>query len=223
MLLRKPEMALFDLDGTLVDTAPDLAHAIDTMLLEMELPARGEERVRGWIGNGIERLVKRALTNDFYGEPEADVFERGLALFVDIYANNACVKSRIYPGVMDAIDWLKTKHCKLGCVTNKRGMFTAKVLDTLGLSEHFSIVISGDTLVKKKPDPLPLLHAADFLGVPATNGLMIGDSITDIIAANNAGFQMLYVTYGYNQGRDIRQLQLDAILDSLIELPAIFQ
>lgn len=223
MSLSQPKMVLFDLDGTLADTAPDLACAIDYMQEQLGLPKRGEAKVRRWIGNGIEKLVKRALSDDFDGEPETALYEKGFVLFKEFYAANACVKSQVYPGVMTAIDYLKTKDCKIGCVTNKRDVYTVKVLKTLGLYDEFGIVISGDTLSQKKPDPLPLLHAAEFFQVEAKHGLMIGDSVTDIKAAANAGMPMLYVSYGYNQGKDIRHLPVDAIVQSLSELPSLLE
>ena len=221
MPLRKPAFALFDLDGTLVDTAPDLAWAVDAMLHALDMPARGETKVRSWIGNGVERLVKRALTDDFSAEPAQELYERGFPLFMQLYADNACVKSQIYPGVLEAITYLKQIDCKLACVTNKRDLFTRKVLETLELHKEFEITISGDTLAKKKPDPLPLLHCAEFFGLRPEDGLMIGDSSTDINAAKNAGLQMLYVTYGYNQGRNIEHLPINEIVDSLSELPTL--
>lgn len=223
MSLRKPELVLFDLDGTLVDTAPDLAWAVDAMLREMGLPARGEDKVRGWVGNGIERLVKRALTDDFDGEPDPGLYERGFERFMGLYSENTCVKSQVYPGVFEAIDYLKLHDCKIACVTNKREQFTIRVLKTVGLYSEFGIVVSGDTLTHKKPDPRPLLHTVDFFNCLPQHALMIGDSVTDIRAAANAGLQMLYVTYGYNQGKSIQKLPVDASVDSLLELPELLQ
>ena len=221
MALRKPEMVLLDVDGTLVDTAPDLAYAIDRMLQEIGLPVCGEKKVRAWIGSGIEQLVKRALTDDFTGKPENGLYEKAFPLFLDIYADNACKRSRIYNGVSEGLNYLKENDFKLGCVTNKRARFTNTLLKTLGIFDDFGIVISGDTLSKKKPDPMPLLHAARFFKVKPEAALMVGDSKTDVSAARAAGFQIIGVTYGYNLGEDIRRANPDAVVDSLAELPGL--
>ena len=214
-------MVLLDVDGTLVDTAPDLAYAVDCMLQEVGLPECGESKVRAWIGNGIERLVKRALTGDFDGEPENRLYEKAFPIFLDIYADNVCKRSRIYNGVSECLNYLKENNFKLGCVTNKRARFTKTLLMTLGMFDDFGIVIAGDTLLKKKPDPMPLLHAARFFKVKPEASLMVGDSRTDVGAARAAGFQIICVTYGYNLGEDIRFANPDAVVDSLAELPAL--
>jgi phosphoglycolate phosphatase len=218
MTLRKPELVLFDLDGTLVDTAPDLAWSIDFTLQQLDLPACGEEKVRGWIGSGIEGVLKRALSNDINGQPDTDLFNAALSIFMESYFDNICVHSRIYPGVHEAIDYLQSGNFKIGCVTNKGGRFTEKLLREIGLYDKFGIVVSGDTLAVKKPDPEPLLHAANFYSIRPGEVLMVGDSVTDINAARAAGIQILCVPYGYNMGRDINELKPDAVLESLADL-----
>ncbi len=219
MDLSHTEMVLLDVDGTLVDTVPDLAWSVDTMLQEIGLPVRGEDKVRGWVGNGIETLVKRALTDADDGEPEAELFDQAFPLFMDIYADNAARHSRFYPGVEDGLEYLKQGDYRLGCVTNKRARFTEILLRSLGIYDDFGIVICGDTLPKRKPDPLPLLHAAEFFEVTPENSLMVGDSINDVGAARAAGFNVLCVSYGYNRGVDIRDAGPDVVIDSLSELP----
>jgi len=228
MPLSQPEMVLLDLDGTLVDTVPDLTYCLDTMLHKLSMPVAGEAKVREWVGSGIERLVKRALTNDlannnFDREPEPSLFEEALPIFIDCYWQNACKQSRLYDGVREGLDHLTNNDYKLGCVTNKLSQFTDIILETLGLQDKFGIVISGDTLAKKKPDPLPLLHAAEYFGVSPHRSLMVGDSVNDVRAARAAGFQVLCVSYGYNLGQDIRLANPDQVVDSLAELEAAFQ
>ncbi|MDH5571733.1 MAG: HAD-IA family hydrolase, partial [Gammaproteobacteria bacterium] len=117
--------------------------------------------------------------------------------------------------------FLKAQGYKLGCVTNKAAQFTEPLLKDLGVYDDFAIVISGDTLAKKKPDPMPLLHAADFFGVKPENALMIGDSVSDVKAARAAGFNILCMTYGYNHGVDIREANPDVVIDSMAQLPDI--
>lgn len=218
MILRKPEMILFDLDGTLVDTAPDLAWSIDFTLQKLNLPTCGEEKVRGWIGSGIEGVLKRALTNDFNGQPETSLFNDALSIFKESYFDNICERSRIYPGVIEALNYLESVNIKIGCVTNKGSRFTNKLLKEIKLFDKFGLVVSGDTLPVKKPDPQPLLYAASYFSVDTDAALMVGDSITDINAARAAGFQILCVPYGYNMGRDINELKPDVVVETLAEL-----
>jgi phosphoglycolate phosphatase len=218
MTLRKPEVVLFDLDGTLIDTAPDLAASIDSTLQQLGLPARGEEKVRGWIGSGIEGVLKRALTDDFNAQPDAEQFNSALEIFKEIYFANVCQHSRIYPGVREALDYLEENNFAIACVTNKGGRFTDKLLKEIGLYERFGIIVSGDTLAVKKPDPLPILHAAKHFSASASATLMVGDSVTDVNAARAAGCQILCVPYGYNKGQNVRELNPDWVVESLAEL-----
>ncbi len=216
--MRKPEMILIDVDGTLVDSVPDLAFCVDSMMVQLGREPRGEERVRDWVGNGVERLVRRALVGQLKGEPDEADFERAYPIFMDLYAENTSKRSFLYPGVREGIDMLKASGYKLGCVTNKAAQFTEPLLKDLGVYDDFSIVISGDTLTKKKPDPAPLLHAAEFFGCEPANALMIGDSVSDVAAARAAGFQIVCMSYGYNHGVDIREAAPDAVIDSLDEI-----
>ena len=218
MTLRKPDLVLFDLDGTLIDTAPDLAWSINATLQELGLPICGETRIRGWIGSGIEGVMKRALTNDINGQPEPALYAKALSIFMDIYFDNVCKRSRIYPGVKEALAYLQEGDYKIACVTNKTSRFTDKLLKSIGLYDEFGIIVSGDTLPVKKPDPQPLLHAAAHFSIDAGAALMVGDSVTDINAARAAGFKILCVPYGYNMGRDIYDLKPDAVVETLAEL-----
>lgn len=212
-------MALLDLDGTLVDSVPDLACAVDDMQRELGRAVYGEAKVRHWVGNGVERLVKRALTDDLYAEPDVEEFERALPIFMRAYHRSNGKFSRLFPGVREGIDYLKSCHIQLGCVTNKARAFTEPLLQHLGVLQEFSIVVSGDTLPVKKPDPQPLLHAAQYFDVLPQQALMIGDSQHDVEAARRAGFHVICVSYGYNHGEDIRASQPDEVVDSLAELP----
>lgn len=217
-LALRPQMVLIDLDGTLVDTVPDLAHAVDVMMQGIGLPPRDEARVREWIGNGAERLVRRALINAYDGEPDEALYRRAYPIFLEAYARDVCTYSRPFPGVMEGVDYLARAGYRLGCVTNKPARFTEPLLHKLGLFERFQTVVSGDTLVEKKPHPAPLLHAAKVLGVAPGESLMVGDSINDVEAARAAGFQVVCVNYGYNHGMDIRDAMPDAVIGSLVEL-----
>lgn len=217
-----PELVLFDLDGTLVDSVPDLAYSIDMALRELDMPMCGEEKIRTWVGKGAEKLVKAALTGDMDGEPDEDLYQKTFDLFSDIYIENSSKRSNLYPGVREGLDHMKKLGCKLGCVTNKRGIFTEPVLQSLDLIDDFSIVISGDTLPNKKPDPDQLLHAVETFSTTVERSLMVGDSVNDLLAARAAKMKIMCVTYGYNHGKNIADSNPDFLVDSLSEMIGIF-
>ncbi|MDH5784438.1 MAG: phosphoglycolate phosphatase [Chromatiales bacterium] len=218
MSIRKPEMILIDVDGTLVDSVPDLAYCVDEMMKQLDMPVHGEEKVRTWVGNGVERLCRRALIGQLDGEPDDALFEKAYPIFLALYAENTSKRSCLYPGVEEGLDYLQAQGYKIGCVTNKAAEFTHPLLKDLGIFDRFAIVISGDTLPKKKPDPLPLLHGAEHFGVKPENAMMLGDSMSDVKAARAAGFQIICMSYGYNHGEDIRDYNPDAVIDSMAEL-----
>lgn len=217
-LMNKPKMVLIDVDGTLVDSVPDLAYCVDEMMMQLGMPVHGEEKVRNWVGNGVERLTRRALIGQLDGEPDEELFERAYPVFLDLYDKNVCERSCLYDGVREAIDFLKTTDVKIGCVTNKNAQFTLPILEKLGVKDDFEIIVCGDTLDKKKPDPLPLLHSAEQLGARPEESLMLGDSMSDVKAARAAGFKIICMSYGYNHGEDIRDYKPDAVVDSMDEI-----
>jgi len=219
--LRKPKMILIDVDGTLVDSVPDLAYCVDEMMQQLAMPKRGVDKVRQWVGNGVDRLVQRALIDRLDGEPEPALFAKARPIFLELYADNVSARSVLYPGVREGLDYLKQQGYALGCVTNKAAQFTLPLLQDLGIKNEFGIIICGDTLPKKKPDPLPLLHAAEFFAARPDESLMIGDSVSDVKAARAAGFQIVCMSYGYNHGEDIRNYDPDRVIDSMAELKGI--
>ncbi len=219
--ISKPEMILVDVDGTLVDSVPDLAFCVDEMMKTLGLPVHGEAKVRNWVGNGVERLVRRSLIGQLDGEPDEALFTKAYPVFLDLYEQNTSARSVLYPGVREGLDYLKASGYALGCVTNKAARFTIPLLKDLGVHDDFRIIICGDTLEKKKPDPEPLLHAAKYFNVPPSQALMIGDSMSDVKAARAAGFHIVCMSYGYNHGLDIRDFDPDAVIDSMAELPQL--
>lgn len=221
MVTRDPRMILIDVDGTLVDSVPDLAFCVDETMLRIGRTPWGETKVRDWVGNGVERLVKRALVGRVDGEPDEAVFQQALPIFMEIYAQNVSERSLLYPGVMKGLNEAQALGYVLACVTNKAARFTEPLLRDLGIMGYFKIVVSGDTTSRKKPDPLPLLYAAEKLGVLPADCLMVGDSVNDVTAARQAGFQVVCVPYGYNHGNDIRDAKPDAVIADLGELPAL--
>jgi phosphoglycolate phosphatase len=221
MAVRKPKMILIDVDGTLVDSVPDLAYCVDEMMKAIGREPHGETKVRDWVGNGVERLTRRALIGQLDGEPSDEDFAKGYPIFLDLYKDNTSKRSCLYPGVREGLDYMKSQGYRLGCVTNKDAQFTIPLLKGLGIYDEFGIVVSGDTLPVKKPDPQPLLHAAAHFGVGAEDSLMLGDSKSDVTAARNAGFQIVCMSYGYNHGEDIRNYHPDAVIDSMEELKTL--
>jgi len=213
-----PRLALVDLDGTLVDTVPDIAYCVDATLERLTLLRQGEERVRAWVGEGVETLLRRALAECLGEEPGDALLAEALAGFSALYDENTSVRSRIYPGVEEGLERLHGLGVRLACVTNKPRRFTDKLLTEVGLRNRFALVVAGDTLPAKKPDPLPLLHAARHFGVPPDEALLVGDSVTDVRAARAAGFAVVCVSYGYNDAAAIDAAAPDAVVDSFRDL-----
>lgn len=220
-MLPRPDMVLIDVDGTLVDSVPDLAFCVDEMLKLLDMPIRGEASVRHWVGNGVERLVKRGLINALDGEPDAALYDRALPIFRELYAENTSKRSRLYDGVPEALEFLKSTGVKIGCVTNKASEFTLPILKDLGIAHYFETVLCGDMVERNKPDPMPLLQSAEKLGVSPSASMMLGDSMSDVKAARAAGFAIVCMSYGYNHGEDIRDYHPDAVVDSMAEIKDI--
>ena len=208
---------MIDLDGTLLDTAKDLAVAVNLMLNQLDRPPLDETLVRTFVGKGIPNLVKRALAGALSGEPDAALLERALPLYLDCYAGVNGKYTTLYPGVQEGLEALERAGFPLACVTNKTGRFALPLLRQMRIDAYFEIVIAGDTLPQKKPDPLPLTHTCRHFGIAPAQMLMIGDSLNDAQAARAAGCPVFCVTYGYNEGIDVRELDVDAIVGSLLE------
>jgi phosphoglycolate phosphatase len=206
-----------DLDGTLLDTIPDLAAASNMMLEELGFAQLEEARIRTFVGKGLARLVERTLEAAL-GEPPPDgLRSKALASYERHYTAVNGRHTTIYAGVKEGLERLREKALPLACVTNKSERFTRPLLDRVGFAGYFRHVVSGDTLEEKKPHPAPVLHACRALGVEPAAMLVIGDSLNDAQAARAAGCPVFCVTYGYNEGHDIRSLDTDALLSSLDE------
>ena len=212
------KMVMIDLDGTLIHTAPDLAACANRMLADLGRAAYPIETIMTWIGNGVPRLVKRALTNEMWGEPEQALFVKAHVIFEKHYLAHVSDLSRPYPGVVAGLDRLKARGFHLACITNKAEAFTLPLLRNLKLDAYFELILSGDSLPKQKPDPLPLRHACQHFGITPDHGILIGDSSNDVEAARAAGMPVICLPYGYNHGHDIREAKPDAVLESLAEL-----
>lgn len=219
------EMIAIDLDGTLVDSVGDLHAAVVQMQQAMNLKAASLEDVRHWVGNGIERLVHRALTDTMDNNAATDVFDDALPVFLAAYDETNGTASHLYPGVVSGLDWLATLNIPLVCVTNKAGRFSRPLLAALGIETYFSHHVAGDDVQDKKPHPAALLEAANLSGTTPSRCLIIGDSISDIRAGRAAQFSVVAVSYGYNHGQPISELdtddQPDVMIDSFEELPNV--
>jgi phosphoglycolate phosphatase len=216
-----PRLVLFDLDGTLVDSVRDLARAADDMLADLGLAAVSEERVRAYVGNGIERLVHRCLTADMQRDADTHLFTRALRRFQERYEQHNGRHSMLFDGVLQGLDAAAAFGADLGCVTNKPARFTEPLLERFGIRSRFSVVVSGDTTAHKKPHPQPLLFAARTRGVCASDTLVVGDSANDVRAARAAGMRVVCVSYGYNHGLDIADSNPDAVLANLGALSTV--
>ncbi|MBV2131773.1 phosphoglycolate phosphatase [Pseudomonas sp. MAP12] len=215
---RLPRLAMFDLDGTLLDSVPDLAVAVDRMLAELGRPPAGRERVRLWVGNGARVLVRRALAGDLRhdGVDEA-LAEEALALFMEAYADNHAL-TRVYPGVIETLDWLRQQDVALALITNKPARFLPELLADKGLAGYFQWLVGGDTLPQQKPDPAALFWVMERAGVSAGEALFVGDSRNDVRAAKAAGVTCVALSYGYNHGEPIADEQPALVLDDLRQL-----
>jgi phosphoglycolate phosphatase len=210
-----------DLDGTLLDTIPDLAIAANAMLRELGRDELPEALIRTFVGKGINRLVERTLAGDVDGRVEDAVMQRAMPVFERLYTAVNGNHTTLYPGVLEGLETFRQRGFRLACVTNKSGRYTAPLLEAMGIASYFEITVAGDTLARKKPDPLPLLHVCRQFGIEPASLVMIGDSLNDAQAARSAGCPVFCVTYGYNEGHDVRTLDIDAIVDSLPEAASL--
>lgn len=190
----------FDLDGTLVDSVPDITFSLNQMLNCMGLPAINEVLARSWIGNGADLLIKRALHHVLASRPSQVRLEQARKYFFDAYQENIATKTVVYPGCMDLLDYITEKSIPMACVTNKPRKFTQAVLEKLSIARYFSALVCGDDLSTKKPDPAMILKAIEDMSSVPQNGYLVGDSYTDMAAARAAGAGAIYVSYGYNRG-----------------------
>ncbi len=207
---------LLDLDGTLLDTAPDIHAAACGMLRDLGRPELSLAEIRGYVGRGIPNLVKRVIAGaleaaDDPAPPPPDA----LASFKRHYAGANGRSARPFPGVMRGLAALKAKGFPLAVITNKAGAFTLPLLERTGLAPYFDAVVSGDLLPRAKPDAMPLVWACGRLGVSPADALIVGDSLHDFHAGRAAGCRVFLVPYGYNEGRDVRDLACDAIVSSI--------
>lgn len=215
-----PRLVMFDLDGTLMDSVPDLAAAVDKMLMLLGREPAGLARVRDWVGNGARVLVRRALAGQLQHDGVADeLADEALVLFMQTYAGGHELTT-VYPGVRDCLDWLRDRGVPMAIITNKPAQFIEPLLDEKGLSGCFRWLVGGDTLPQQKPDPAALFWVMDKANVAPSESLFVGDSRNDVRAAKAAGVPCVALSYGYNHGEPIAGEQPALVLDDLRELVA---
>jgi phosphoglycolate phosphatase len=204
----KTKLLAVDLDGTLVDSAPDIAQCLGRALEAVGLDAPGEARTRTWIGDGIETVIARALAAadaqrvgraPLDAKAAAERQAAVLAAFTECYRANLFVRTELYPTVEATLETLRARGIRLCCITNKRHAFSEALLEQAGLRNRFELVLGGDSLPEKKPSPLPLTTAAERLGVEPRFATLVGDSPQDLRAARAAGFGFVFAAYGYGK------------------------
>jgi phosphoglycolate phosphatase len=216
---------LFDLDGTLLDTVADIALALNRTMLDYGCKPLPENEVRRMIGRGSPILIERAaaaqgrVLDDAVQAAMLERFFHHYGALEELNEDSA----QPYAGAAESLRTLHDANLRIAVVTNKQHRFAAALLGRLGLSPWVDVVVGGDTCARRKPDPQPLVFACESLHLPPSESLMVGDSVNDVQAARAAGIPIVCVTYGYNEGRDPRTLDCDALLDTLAELPALLQ
>jgi len=213
------KLIIYDLDGTLVDSAPDLATAVNRMRKDLGFAPQNIDDIKQWVGNGAAMLVKRGLADALKLTAETipqNLFQQGLDLFFQHYRVCNGNDSKLYDGVLPALQQIHARGIRQAVCTNKPAEFTEVLLKKMHLDHFFSCVVSGDTLPQKKPDPAPLLFCTTQCKIAVNDCLMVGDSMTDVLTARNANMPHICVSYGYNRGENLTQH--GAVIENLSEL-----
>ncbi len=208
---------LLDLDGTLLDTAPDLAAAANAMLRELGLRTCGEDEVAAFIGQGVGMLARRALAASTGAPPDDALLAAAMPVFERRYAEELGRRTRPFPGVEEGIAAMRAQGLRLGCVTNKAGRFARAHLEHAGLARWLECLVCGDEVARPKPDPMPYRLGCERLGLAPAAVLAIGDSASDVASARGAGCAVWCVPYGYRQGATLPSLGCDALVEDLRE------
>jgi phosphoglycolate phosphatase len=214
---RRVKAAVIDLDGTMVDTADDFTASLNGMLAEIGARPVEREEVVGYVGKGSEHLVRSVLSARFSAEETAARFGLALDRYQAHYGEANGRHTRLYPEVEPGLAALARAGLTLACVTNKPHRFAVALLEQYGLARYFSVILGGDSVARKKPDPLPMLAACDAMGVAPADAVAIGDSENDALAGRAAGMATLTVPYGYNHGKAIQTINSDGIVATLLE------
>lgn len=211
------QVILFDLDGTLVDSATDLYRAMNMSLNALQLPLVTLEQVRTWVGKGTAVFCHSVLMH-LMGVVHPEQHQQLLNTFLDIYNAEPCIDTQPFAGIIEFLGWAKAQNKTLVCVTNKPEQPARAIIEALDMQNYFDDVIGGDRFEERKPHPRQLLHCVERYQVDPSQVLMIGDSSNDVEAARRAGIDCIVVSYGYNHGESIADCQPQQIVDNLTEL-----
>ncbi len=210
------DAVLLDLDGTLLDTIPDLAHAANAMRADLGLAALPQALIATYVGRGVDNLIQRSLAEDLDGAPiPAELLARGRASFAPHYHAVNGQKAVLFEGVLSGLQLMQKMGLKLAVVTNKATEFTLPLLERTGLAPYMQAVVCGDTLSERKPHPAPMLYACAQLGAAPERTVVVGDSKHDAASGLAAGCRVLIVPYGYNEGQSVQTLKVDAIVETI--------
>ena len=220
--LKKPEWLCFDLDGTLVDSAPDIAAAMNYALKAMGLMPAAVAEVRSFIGDGAYSLLQRGLRHAGLEQPSEAEMSQAKQYFDQAYAEGISAESICYPDCENVLAAFSEQAIALALVTNKPRQFVPPLLQRLGLSDYFPVLLCGDDLAQKKPHPAPIQAAVAQMQKEVSSGYMIGDSVTDMEAAWRAGAGAIYMSYGYNRGISVEQFN-PIRLNGLAQLLDLFE
>jgi len=215
--------AIIDLDGTMLDTVPDFELALNAMRAEFSLAPIGQDTIKPMVGKGSEKLIRDVLSLDFDADRVEAVYEDAMAAYQRHYLAINGEKSVLFEGVVEGLQALRDMGLRLACVTNKPISFTTPLLAQKGLAPYFELVYGGDSLPRKKPDPLPLLQVCSDFDLPPQQVVAIGDSSNDAEAARAARCFVLTVPYGYNHGRPVQEIDSDGIVNSLLDAAALIR
>ncbi|MCF7641729.1 HAD-IA family hydrolase [Acinetobacter johnsonii] len=211
------EVLLFDLDGTLVDSATDLHRAMNMSLNALQLPTVTEAQVRVWVGKGTALFCQSTLQH-LTGKVDPAQQQQLLDTFLKIYNADPCVETQPFDGILEFLEWGLAQKKTMICVTNKPELPARAIVDHLGMAHYFADVIGGDRFEERKPHPRQLLHCVEQYAQSKDQVLMIGDSSNDVEAARHAGIDCVVVSYGYNHGENILDCQPQQVVDNLCEL-----
>jgi len=209
--------AIIDLDGTMLDTVPDFELALNAMRAEFSLAPITQDVIKPMVGKGSEKLIRDVLSLDFEAERVEAVYDEAMAAYQRHYLAINGERSKLFDGVIEGLQALRDMGLRLACVTNKPISFTTPLLAQKGLAPYFELVYGGDSLPRKKPDPLPLLQVCSDFDLPPQQVVAIGDSSNDAEAARAARCFVLTVPYGYNHGRPVQEIDSDGIVNSLLD------
>ena len=216
MTIQNKKLFIFDLDGTLVDTAPDFKNSINYMLNELNESEVSLEEIRNWVGYGARELIRRTMVNKNIPHDEKRI-EEMLKIFLLHYTHNIDDDSVLFNNVRNVLEFLKNNGIKLAVCTNKMERLSNILLEKLNVLHMFDYLVGGDSLRKSKPDPFPLLNICEKLNTEISDSIMIGDSVTDLNAGKDAGMPVVLVSYGYTDNKDIYN-EADLVINDFSQL-----